>query len=95
MFNRDINQLDEQQRLTYRAEIQNYLRENRAIVEFTKADGTVRSMLCSLRSEDLPPPVERKTDRVRPENTDTLSVFDLEKGEWRSFRIDRLIQVRT
>jgi hypothetical protein len=94
MFNKDITQLDAEQRLAYRADIQRFLTENTATVEFRKADGSVRTMRCSLRAEDRPAPTERRTDRVRPENTETLSVVDLDIGEWRSFRIDSLLSVR-
>lgn len=62
---------------------------NRATITFEKTDGTLRTMRCSLMGADLPPLVEStdKPKRVRAENPDTLAVFDLDKGEWRSFRI--------
>lgn len=70
--------------------LRDQLRTNRATVTFEKVDGTLRTMSCSLRPEDLPPLVESTDDkprRVRAENPDTLSVYDLEKSEWRSFRV--------
>jgi hypothetical protein len=39
------------------------------------------------------PTIEKKTDRVRKENDDVLSMFDLEKGEWRSCRYDSITQI--
>jgi hypothetical protein len=36
------------------------------------------------------PVIEKKTDRVRKENKDVLSIFDLEKNEWRSCRYDSI-----
>jgi hypothetical protein len=40
------------------------------------------------------PILEKKTDRVRKENDDVLSVFDLEKNEWRSCRYDSIREIK-
>jgi len=56
-------------------------------VTFTKSDGTEREMLCTLR-EDLIQSTEKKTERTKKENADVMSVWDLEKSGWRSFRLD-------
>lgn len=61
-------------------------------VTFTKVDGSERTMQCTLK-EDKVIPYEKKTDRVRPENTEVLRVWDLEKNEWRGFRLDSIKQV--
>jgi hypothetical protein len=58
---------------------------------FEKKDGTLRTMLCTLKDV---PPYERKTETVRAENEEVLSVFDLEISEWRSFRIDSVREIR-
>lgn len=94
MFDRDVKSLDEKQRLAYRIEIQEYLRDNQAVIEFSKSDGSVRTMLSSLRQQDIPVATPRKTHRVVQENTNTLCVIDVEKAQWRSFRMDRLISIR-
>jgi hypothetical protein len=49
-------------------------------------------MKCTLVESKLPV-VEKKTDRVRKENDDVISVFDLEKNEWRSCRYDSIKQI--
>lgn len=64
-----------------------FLRANVAEVRFTKSDGTERIMKCTLR-EDLVVPYVKKTDRVKEANTDIVPVFDVEKNEWRSFKVD-------
>ncbi len=61
-------------------------------ITFTKVDGTERVMLCTLK-EDKVVPYEKKTDRVREENPDVLRVWDLEKNEWRGFRLDSIRSV--
>ena len=70
-----------------RDKIEEALRANVAEVKFTKSDGTERIMKCTLR-EDLIVPYVKKTDRVKEANTDVVPVFDVEKNEWRSFKVD-------
>ena len=75
-----------------REKIEESLRANVAEVRFTKSDGTERIMKCTLR-EDLVIPYEKKTDRVKDVNLDVVPVFDVEKNEWRSFRVDSVKSV--
>jgi hypothetical protein len=49
-------------------------------------------MLCTLREEFIQQ-YEKKTERVRQENLDVMSVWDLEKSGWRSFRIDSVKRI--
>ena len=61
-------------------------------IEFTKADGTIREMLCTLDPKRLPEsPIK---ESKKKENPDVLAVFDLEKNAWRSFRLDSVISMR-
>lgn len=60
-----------------------------ARVTFTKSDGTERQMKCTLKEEFIQQ-YEKKTDRVRKENEDVLSVWDLDNNGWRSFRVDSI-----
>lgn len=61
-------------------------------ITFTKADGTDRSLLCTLRESAIP---EDKLPKGtgREASDDTQRVFDLEKNEWRSFRWDSIKSV--
>lgn len=69
------------------------LKEDQAVrVTFTKSDGTEREMLCTLR-EDVIQSTEKKTDRTKKENLDVMSVWDVEKNAWRSFRLDSVKQI--
>jgi hypothetical protein len=56
------------------------------LVTFEKKNGDVREMLCTLNEASIP---EHKryfaTDRA--ESTEILAVYDLQKEDWRSFRI--------
>lgn len=66
------------------------LKEGPLHIEFTKSDGTVRKMRCSLK-DDLVSKYEKKTERTKEPNTSTQSVYDLDKQQWRSFRWENLI----
>jgi len=66
-------------------------------VEFTKKDGTIRSMICTRDMKRIPEDRHPKgTGKQRSENT--IIAFDLEKGEWRSFlresvRVVRVVEI--
>jgi hypothetical protein len=36
---------------------------------------------------------EKKSEKTRPVSEDTLSVWDVEKNGWRSFRYDSIIEI--
>lgn len=73
-------------------ELLDLLRVHEVEVEFTKADGTLRKMWCSLIPELLPP-LYRRVDETttKKENESVVKVFCLDIGEWRSFRVDSVI----
>lgn len=56
-------------------------------VNFTKNDGSERKMLCTLSPNQIP---EEKLPKNsgKAKNDDVISVFDIEKSDWRSFRLD-------
>ena len=68
------------------------LKTNKVQVIFTKSDGTERTMNCTLR-EDIAGPYEKKTEKVKVQNLDIVPCWDIDKGEWRSFKISSLIYV--
>ena len=78
---------EEQER--YREWLQGVLKMHTVDLTFRKKDDTIRKMKCTL-IESMLPVIEKKTDRVRKENNDVISIFDLEKNEWRSCRYDSI-----
>jgi len=78
-------------------------------VDFIKADGTERSMRCTLDSDRIPqkavPTAIVKSSTVNPDglaeskkprkepDLHSVRVYDTEKNEWRSFRYDRLQKI--
>ena len=56
-------------------------------ITFTKVDGTLRTMPCTLRSDALPAVSISEQKKSKVYKSDTLSVWCLDKREWRSFRV--------
>ena len=82
--------------------VKSLLHVTEVTVEFTKADGTVREMRCTLNPDKLPPvptptgPVDgivKESKQRKAPDPESIRVFDLDKNEWRSFRFDRLQKV--
>jgi hypothetical protein len=73
-----------------REELISLLKKTEVIVGFTKADGTEREMHCTLQPHMLPTrqEVEGTVKKERAVNESVIVAFDLQKMEWRSFRLD-------
>ena len=79
--------------LETRDNLKNTLKDCIVKVTFEKTDGTMREMRCTLNNTYLPPQkvlAEGEEPVVRKENLDVLSVWDVEVGGWRSFRMDSI-----
>lgn len=67
-------------------------------VTFTKKDGTERTLVCTLRPDLLPAkpePVAGEEPKVRAKSsTDSISVFETNLQEWRSFNMSNVIAIR-
>ena len=77
-----------------RADLKKLLHEHIMSIHFTKRDGTQRAMLCTLKSDLLPVVDKQEGDEVkkeRKESIDSLRVWDIEKKDWRAFRIDSIV----
>jgi WYL_2, Sm-like SH3 beta-barrel fold len=72
---------------------QNDLKNNICSVKFTKTDGSIRVMDCTLREDVVPPsplfPGEEK--KQKKANPDVVAVWSLGDNAWRSFRKDSVI----
>ena len=64
-------------------------------VLFTKKNGSVRDMFCTLNNAFLPERTESQMDLKREvdKRTETFTVWDIEADAWRSFRIDSVLEV--
>jgi hypothetical protein len=76
--------------------LQKMLHESVVCVTFTKLDGTVREMRCTLQESYLPTRVQSEDgDEPRKTNDSVMPVFDIDKKEWRSFRKSSIISFST
>lgn len=75
-----------------RDQLKTRLKDVIATVVFQKKDGTLRQMKCTLKESHLPT-FEEDSKKTRKDNLDVLPVWDIENGEWRSFRIDSIKSV--
>jgi WYL_2, Sm-like SH3 beta-barrel fold len=84
--------LDADERNRY---LRRLLSENDYEITFRKIDGSVRTMPCTLRSEAMPERValdeHHSTKVYKP---DALSVWCLDRSEWRSFRVMNVIDIK-
>ena len=65
-------------------------------VNFEKKDGSEREMLCTLSGGLIPMDKKPKTSSEASTSTigSALPVFDVNKGEWRSFRWDSVKTIK-
>ena len=63
-------------------------------VTFTKVDGSVRVMPCTLREEAMPQRDVNKFHETRVVNENVISAFCLDKNEWRSFRVANVTDIK-
>lgn len=83
----------EEEREQMREWVTGLLRTNNTPVRITfiKADGTERTMPCTLNETLLPALTESAVQRKY--NPNVCVVFDPERGVWRSFRWDRMKRI--
>lgn len=74
-----------------REEVVAGLKSGFAIVSFEKADGSMRTMRCTLDHDVLPKMKASKTKRDI--NEEIISVWDMDKEDWRSFRLDMVTRI--
>ena len=63
-------------------------------VTFTKVEGTVRTMHCTLVDSYLPPKAVNENHTTKAINYKTLSAWCLDRGEWRSFRVENVTHIK-
>jgi hypothetical protein len=71
------------------------LAEDILLVTFTKKNGDLREMYCTLQDEFVPEHKKYFSDKITrreatSEGREVLAVFDMEKSDWRSFRMDSI-----
>jgi len=79
--------------MTYK-EILDLLHEHDCEVTFTKVDGSIRVMPCTLREAAMPQRDAVKFHETRVINEKVISAFCLDKMEWRSFRVENVTNIK-
>ena len=77
-------------------EIRDLLAHGVCEVTFTKLNGELRTMPCTLDSTLLPPQPLKEFHETRLYKPETLSAWCVDKAEWRSFRVanvTRIVQI--
>ena len=80
-----------------RQEIIETLQFNECEVTFTKVNGEIRVMPCTLKEGIIPAaPVDitSKSNVKRLENQNVVSAWCTDKREWRSFRVDNVTELK-
>ena len=73
------------------------LSKHECTVTFTKVNGETRVMPCTLKEDVIPKPpadVASKSNVKRHENQNVVSVWCTDKKEWRSFRVDNVVDLQ-
>jgi len=73
------------------------LTKHECTVTFTKVNGETRVMPCTLKEGVVPTPpadIASKSNVKRQENQNVVSVWCLDKREWRSFRVDNVVDLQ-
>lgn len=73
---------------SFRDQVRAALQKGEVAVTFTKADGSQRVLRGTTSLTYIP--ASQHPKGTKPENPEVQPVWDLDKGEWRSFRWDRV-----
>ena len=78
-----------------KVELKEHLSRCVAEITFNKVDGSVRKMHCTLMADHIPQVVseEQVAHVPRVQNDEVMAVWDLDKQDWRSFRLDSITNV--
>lgn len=75
-------------------ELKELLIKNECVVTFTKVNGDKREMPCTLDPIMMPEDTRKVVkESTRKENPDVINVWCTDKKGWRSFRIEKVIDV--
>ncbi len=69
------------------------LGEHTCKVTFKKVNGEERILTCTLR-KDILPTYEKNKESARAANQSTISVWNLDNSQWRSFRVMNVREVQ-
>ena len=77
-----------------RKDLSDLLHNHICEVTFTKINGEQRVMPCTLKEGVAPVIVRKEGTESKKQSIDTMSVYCMDKKEWRSFRVANVTQVK-
>ena len=85
----------EQTLIVSKEDLTNILKNSTLNIEFTKIDGSLRNMICTLNEYLLPALKELSetynAKKPRAQNCNTIIVYDREMEDWRSIRLNSIL----
>jgi hypothetical protein len=90
------NNFSESEKETFKKWLQGLLETSLVHLTFTKKDGTIREMKCTLMDNYIPN-VQKDFGEdapVKSRSKDTVSFWDIESEGWRSCRYDSITQIK-
>jgi hypothetical protein len=76
--------------MTTKEHLKQLLKENTLLVKFQKINGEIREMKCTLKQDVVPPYQSKDSSKKKTENDNVIAAWDVNKKEFRSFRLDLL-----
>lgn len=93
----EIDEAAEQERVkaelthpNFKSWLKGLLHETELTVTFFKTSGEERTMRCTLDESKIPSDKQPKGTSTKKVSDATLSVYDLDKNDWRSFRYESI-----
>lgn len=77
-----------------RQELTEVLRNNLCEITFTKIDGSIRIMPCTLKEGVVPVYQAKEGAVIKKTNDENLSVWCTDKSQWRSFKVANVTNIR-
>jgi len=77
-----------------RNELSSLLHSHICEVTFTKINGEKRVMPCTLKEGVAPVIVRKEGSEPKKQSSDIMSVYCMDKKEWRSFRVANVTQIK-
>lgn len=89
----NYSEFDQKQQTIFKQWLNGLLKTEVVTVEFTKSDGSLRTMQATLKENVLPKMKSTQTKNKKI-NDDVCVVWDIDQASWRSFRYDRLVSIK-
>lgn len=84
--------IKEEVQIDYYAELHKALQNGEVEVQFQKADGSWRTMNCTLKTDLIPNHKNSAIHESQNKDPNLIKVYSTDRAGWRSFRFERLLK---